>query len=206
MQTAAVRYHLGGDHSYEFIDGAVPADMAPGIESFHMSDEQCLQYVDMQSSEGGLRALRDLETLVDEEGPFDGVMGFSQGAALAASLIVHKMRKASRTERQRQRPVFRFAVFFCGGIPYDASTQPLRPLSFEADGPLIDIPTAHIWGANDQLYPSFGVVLSSLCRPDRKTDFIHPGGHEVPGPKDLDAVLMSTRAINRAIELAKDSP
>ena len=30
LKTAAIRYELGSEHTYEFIDGAVPAAMAPG--------------------------------------------------------------------------------------------------------------------------------------------------------------------------------
>ncbi|CAJ2500891.1 Uu.00g037440.m01.CDS01 [Anthostomella pinea] len=77
-----------------------------------------------------------------------------------------------------------------------------RELGFEADGEPIGIPTAHIWGANDNLYPTFGPGLSKLCRSDLRDVFIHDGGHEIPGPKDQQAVLEAVQIINRAIERA----
>ncbi|KAI5917480.1 serine hydrolase FSH [Camillea tinctor] len=204
MQTAAIRYGLGSQHTYEFIDGPLPAPMAPGIEAIAEPDEQCFQYTQNGSLDSGIKALHDLERLVDEEGPFDGVMAFSQGAGLVASFIVHKMQ--CNPNEERIRPVFRCAIFFCGSVPEDPAASVngnQRALSFEADGELIGIPTAHIWGANDTLYPTFGPVLSKLCRSDLKDKFIHDGGHEIPGPRNQQAVMKATQVINRAIERAK---
>lgn len=50
----------------------------------------------------------DLEEYVKSEGPFDGVLAFSQGAALAAMLIARDTFPAP----------FAFAVFICGGPPF----------------------------------------------------------------------------------------
>ena len=130
-------------------------------------------------------------------------MAFSQGAGLAASLLVRKMQQDP--VRQRLYPLFRCGVFFSGGVPEDPagiSRKERRLLSYKHDGEVIDIPTAHIWGENDQLYPSFGPVLSQLCKKDLRADFVHQGGHEVPGSKSSDAVANTIRAIKRTIERA----
>lgn len=176
-----------------------------GVNTFAGPDEESLQYVDYNSTESCLKGLRDLEQLVDEEGPFDGVMSFSLGATLAASLMVHKLLKDPRKERLQ--PTFRCAIFFCGGIPEVISPDDhaeRRALSFEVDGEVIDVPTAHIWGANDHLYPTFGVVLSQLCKEDKRSVFVHEGGHEIPGPKDPDALQKAIRVIKRTIERADE--
>ncbi|KAK9413397.1 putative Serine hydrolase FSH domain-containing protein [Seiridium unicorne] len=192
----------------------MPASSAPGninfppgtpirIEHVAGSKEESLQYVNDDVPDSNIKALDDLERLVDEEGPFDGVMAFSQGAGLAASLMVHKFRQHPEGE-----PVFRCAIFFCGSPPKISSTTDgttTRQLDFESDGELIHVPTAHIWGANDQLYPSFGPVLSKLCSRTQRDDFIHEGGHEIPGAKDPDAILKATRVIKRAIQRTTQS-
>lgn len=49
--------------------------------------------------EKGVKALGQLEKLVNQESPFDAVMTFSQDAALAASLMVHKLRMDPDKER-----------------------------------------------------------------------------------------------------------
>lgn len=178
-------------------------ELIVGIESITGVDDEFLQYADLDSNESCLKALYDLETFVVEEGPFDGVIGFSLGATLAASLMVYKLRK--NPQKERLHPTFRCAIFFCGGIPevleMDGGTG-RRQMSYETDGELIEVPTAHIWGANDHSWPNFGTVLSKLCHHDQRAVFIHQGGHEVPGPKDQDSMLQAIRVIKRTIELA----
>jgi dienelactone hydrolase len=179
------------------------AEWTLGIESIAGPEDEFLQYADLESVDSCLKALYDLETLVDEEGPFDGVIGFSLGATLAASLMAHKLRK--NPQKERLHPTFRCAIFFCGGVPEIFSMEDCadrRLLSYETDGELIEIPTAHIWGANDHLWPTFGAVLSKLCRQDQRAIFIHPGGHEIPGPKDQDSLLQAIRVIKRTVERA----
>ena len=56
-----------------------------------------------------------IHEIIEEEGPFDGVIGFSQGAALAASLIF---------EHQKNNPnaidtLFKFAVFAGASLPFN---------------------------------------------------------------------------------------
>ncbi|KAK7745869.1 hypothetical protein SLS53_002587 [Cytospora paraplurivora] len=168
-------------------------------------NEEYLQYGDQTSPESYFKALSDLEKFVEEEGPFDGVMAFSQGAGLAAALLIHQLQRAPR--EAKLRPVFRCAIFFCGGVPEDPSAvygAARRLMSFEEDGEVIQIPTAHIWGAHDHTYPTFGPVLSKLCSSSQRADFIHHGGHEIPGPRDPDGVLNAVRAIQRAIQRATE--
>lgn len=52
--------------------------------------------------------------IMREEGPFDGVIGFSQGAALAASLILEH-RKTSPLAPD----LFRFAILICATLPFN---------------------------------------------------------------------------------------
>jgi predicted esterase len=48
--------------------------------------------------------------VLNEEGPFDGLMGFSQGAALAASLMMQHSDQA--------HPLVDCAIFICGTLPW----------------------------------------------------------------------------------------
>ena len=78
----------------------------------------------------------------------------------------------------------------------------IRLLDPRVDQEVIKIPTAHIWGANDKLYPSFGPVLKDLSVSDLRQEFVHQGGHDIPGPKDRNGVSNSVRIIKRTIEKA----
>lgn len=68
--------------------------------------------------------------------------------------------------------------------------------------PLILVPTAHIWGQNDALYPDFGPVLSRMCDRETRVVVVHGGSHEVPGSKDPNAVTSAVHAIRRTVERA----
>lgn len=179
-------------------------EIGEGLDAIAGPNDEFLQYVDYRSTESCLKALYDLEKHVEEEGPYDGIISFSLGATLAASLMIHKLRKNQRKELLQ--PTFRCAVFFCGGLPEEMSAdgKNRRVLSFEQDGELIQFPTAHVWGANDQVYPEFGTVLSKLCLKDSRAVFVHPGGHEIPGPKDEQSLQGAIRVIKQTIERAEE--
>ena len=56
----------------------------------------------------------------------------------------------------------------------------LEELQKEISGPFrISIPTVHIYGSKDPRYAS-GVQLAGLCDPEKRRDFNHGGGHEIP--------------------------
>ena len=61
----------------------------------------------------------------------------------------------------------------------------------------------HIWGSHDVLYPEFGPVLSKLCKASEREDFVHDGGHEIPGPKNQAVIDSIARLIKRTIERAE---
>lgn len=134
-------------------------------------------------------------------------MAFSEGAGLAAMLMIHKV-QCSPME-QHLHPVFKCAIFFSGGVPADPGTleqrEEVRFLDYERDGELIGVPTAHIWGKNDMEYPAFGPVLSRLCKADLRKVFIHEGGHEVPGRKDPPAMGTVVQIIRHTIAVALNS-
>ncbi len=58
-------------------------------------------------------ALEHLDTTIDELGPFDGILGFSQGAALALSYMCQQQIRGAPAP-------FRFALCFSSVIPFSA--------------------------------------------------------------------------------------
>lgn len=121
-----------------------------------------------------------------EEGPFDAVLGFSQGAALAASLIAQH-----NETHPGAAPLFRVAVFLCGADPW--ATSGLERMS-RVDGAYpITIPTAHVVGALDPVCPQ-SMRLYALCEPSQAVFYDHGSKHMVP----FD--LKNTNEIVRVIE------
>ena len=115
------------------------------------------------------------------------MIGFSQGAALAATLIVRDGHRTNNLfQNQRLLPTFRFAIFLSGGQPFDSlglERGEIRQLEPSLDGRVIDIPTAHFWGINDVDYPGSSEKLAKLCNEGNRAEVVHNAGHGVPSTK-----------------------
>lgn len=139
----------------------------------------------------------EIAKLIATEGPFDGVMGFSQGAALAtmvASLLEQPSRQEAFKRAQEssplaisypasfenlQQPPLKFLVSYCG---FRAPGE--RYNGFYED-PTIQTPSCHVNGSLDTLVEeSRWRTLMEACGGEGMTRLvIHPGGHFVPSGK-----------------------
>ncbi|KAL8626914.1 hypothetical protein Q9189_007395 [Teloschistes chrysophthalmus] len=145
-------------------------------------------------------ALDDLDEYIAEEGPFDGVLAFSQGACLA---VMHLVRQS--VEHRSNTPSFRCAIFIACPNVYDLAAfvehGEFRCLNPKDDGHPIEIPTVHIWGEQDGLSEQSRGV-SELCKPSMATVFVHEGSHEVPKSSGKSTLAGSVKAMRRGITLA----
>lgn len=66
-----------------------------------------------------------LTDVIEEEGPFDGIIGFSQGAAVASSYILQDFKLPV------PKNPFKCAIFFCASMPFDLDST---PFTVSADG------------------------------------------------------------------------
>jgi dienelactone hydrolase len=83
-----------------------------------------------------------LYNTLEKNPDIDGIVGYSEGATMAASLIMDEDRKAQETGRPRR---IKCAVFFTGWPPL--SPEEDMVLADESDYNL-DVPTLHVVGAN----------------------------------------------------------
>lgn len=104
------------DLSFEFVDGPLLANPAPPVDHFFRGPFYAFYRTqDLESLE---RAHAWLLDLLKERGPFDGVLAFSQGCALASTLMLKLQRKAYDSGQEAKvRQPFKFAIFICGGLP-----------------------------------------------------------------------------------------
>ena len=108
-----------------------------------------------------------------EEAPFDGVLGFSEGASLLASLIL-------RRSREKRTSLFRFAIFICGTPPFRSDGDGVILADEVVER--ITIPTSHIVGAKDPGYLA-SLALYNLCDQLSASMFDHGKAHTIPwGP------------------------
>ena len=113
----------------EFPDCETPEDtmrelMREGIASSHKSTDNALKY---------------LVKIMEERGPFEGIIGYSEGATVAATLLLHEQR---RLKKKGIEPMFKYAIFFAGWPPVDPDSHAMI-LSDESEA-MIEIPTCHI--------------------------------------------------------------
>jgi len=120
----------------DFPDCETPEDtmrelMREGIASAHRSTDNALKY---------------LVKIMEERGPFDGIIGYSEGATVAATLLLHEQR---RFKKRGIKPMFKYAIFFAGWPPLDPDTHAMI-LSDESDL-MIEVPTCHISEFSERL-------------------------------------------------------
>lgn len=150
--------------------------------------------------EGIELGLARIAEVLKSEGPFDGIIGFSQGGAAAgmvASLLESGRRKAFESAQGKGgmgypesfendtsfvegiiHPTLKFAVSYSG---FAASTNPLYQAFYE---PQISTPMLHFIGSVDTVVEEKrSLRLVDACVDGRKEGRLvyHPGGHFLPG-------------------------
>ena len=160
-------------------------------------DQQiCYSYFD-GSAESALKAVDDLATYVAQHGPFDTIMGFSLGAALAATLLL-------RAESQQARLPIKCAIFLCGTLPcnwHELERRHLQLLQAKDVRCTIQVPTVHVWSSIDVDYPGQSAQLAQMCDVTKRVEIVHNGGHTVPSQgTELVAFAHAVHQIISSIE------
>jgi hypothetical protein len=170
------------------------------IKTLMPSEQEAFAYFDDNSVKSALKACNDFKTFLETDGPYDGVIAFSQAVPLVSSWMMQQVRHGKPIEA-----TFKCAIFFSAGdLPYDldALQNGNDVLVREESGAIIDIPTAHVWGVADWA-ANTAMEFTKLCKPDTRSSFVHKGGHEIPGSSAEDAVTRSVNIIRRAVQLAE---
>ncbi|NWR90203.1 OVCA2 Esterase, partial [Furnarius figulus] len=111
-------------------------------------------------------SLSAVAAALSERGPFDGVLGFSQGAALAAMVC------ALRARGHPRFPSLRFAVLVAGF----ASRAPAHRHFYRHP---IALPSLHVVGDTDAVIAA--ALSTELARCFVEPVLLaHPGGHFIP--------------------------
>lgn len=123
-----------------------------------------------------------------------GILGYSEGATVAATFILEEQRRFEQEGRPRRinvcftAPLSRRAganghvqcgIFFSGWPPLGMNNGSVQCLLADESDAVIDVPTFHIVGCNDP-YIHGAMALFSMCSEDTATLFDHGKGHTVP--------------------------
>lgn len=119
-------------------------------------------------------ALKQLYRVMEEEGPFDAIIGYSEGASVASTFLIDEKRRFLEEGRE---PQLKCGIFFSGWPPVAEDAQSL--LLADADETLIEIPTFHVIGSRDP-WVQGSMALYNTCDEDTANLFDHGGGHTLP--------------------------
>lgn len=163
--------------------GPIPDDVAPFFSGPYYEwwnadrDEQGRwQYAGWQ------RSVAQIEDALRLHGPFDGLMGFSQGGAMA-SLAIGMQRSGFAF---KSIPPLRFCVCFAGIRVRDPQLERFYT-------PLKQVPSLHIIGDRDPVKRLTNLLIECFERP---VVVGHARGHVIPAlpPADLERVRAFLRA------------
>ena len=140
--------------------------------------EESLRSLYPKSSEANVQHLREvldrLHRSIEEQGPFQGIIGYSEGAQIASTLLVDYERQSQL--RGSKNP-FTHAIFFSGWPPLDPDTA--ECLLSDEFGQVLPMQTMHILGSTDPFIHAT-LALYEICIEDKALIFDHGKGHLVP--------------------------
>jgi hypothetical protein len=196
------RFIVPSDADCETVDVLERIRDFPQLETPEMTMRELMTYGVAKTDDSARATLEYLYKVMEKEGPFDGVLGYSEGGTIAGTLLLHEQ---MREKNEGRIPVLKCALFF-GGWP------PMRPtldgivLADQSDL-MIDVPTVHIGEAFDHIFNTFAnyhtvgsldpylhgnIALYNICDPDTAFIFDHAKGHTLPRDKHMVKELGDT--------------
>ncbi|KAK9073616.1 hypothetical protein SSX86_007940 [Deinandra increscens subsp. villosa] len=123
-----------------------------------------------------------IEARMIEFGPIDGVLGFSEGALVTASLPGIQEQGLGLTKVQKIKHV----IIISGG-KFGGNTFPCPELAETAFSSPINIPSLHIFGENDYARKYAPELVEAYVDP---LVMLHNGVHEVPKLDEEGVIIM----------------
>lgn len=202
QQTAGLRRVLGtSDTEWHFLDGTFDARGAARdevLETFGR-DQPYFEWWDAVQRDDGTyfyegleQTLQRVEQYVDDRGPFDVVLGFSQGAALTSTLTAHCQAQG--------RPIpWHLCVCVAGFRPRSVQTDQL----FIEGSALIDVPSIHVVGTADPLAKSTRNLVDRYVNVSssghERLVLEHSEGHKFPTPSKHVELYQTLATSMRAV-------
>ncbi|ETW01247.1 hypothetical protein H310_06831 [Aphanomyces invadans] len=180
MQMAGFRHAFGNSADFVAINAPFPASGRPQQSIIDFFGEEGPYFEWWEAFErtkisypGWKKSLPFLQNVVATQGPFDVVVGFSQGASAATLLAAHY-------QVQNQGIPFKAIVLACGVCPRDGMPpELLREPGTTNYG--LTIPSIHIMGEKDDIYDLSQELVETYVPVGRRVH-VHADGHRFPLP------------------------
>jgi pimeloyl-ACP methyl ester carboxylesterase len=149
-----------------------------------------------------LRDAMEKDDLAGATGPWVGLLGFSQGAKLSASLLFeqqyrNQLREVGKnTAEDDAKPDFKFAVLLAGRAPVVSMrretddvkalvtaaelSEGFKAMDTETNEHILQLPTIHVHGLQDGGLRLHRRLLQQYCDPSTTRLVEWDGGHRVP--------------------------
>lgn len=132
-------------------------------------------------------AMEYIDEIVEEDGPFDGILGFSQGATMAFCYLHHRLRM-----RPFDPPFVPFACAIFISASGTAKDQSTLLEYIGSTGRNVTIPTLHVYGKEDTGSEA-AMTMYKHCQAGDAEFLLHPYGHAIP--TDTDSIQRIVKAI-----------
>ncbi|XP_034244082.1 esterase OVCA2 [Thrips palmi] len=166
MKSAADFEYISSPHIINSDEDNEPADGDPHAWWFTNEETNTYDSKEFESKCFGFEeSVKFVESVIREKGPFDGILGFSQGACFLSLLCCLQ-------QQGRLQGSFKFAIFSSGYLSRCVAHQNLYTDK-------LGLPTLHIFGETDTVIPEdMSKTLAEFC--EEKQIIRHPGGHYIP--------------------------
>ncbi|KEZ45626.1 hypothetical protein SAPIO_CDS1983 [Scedosporium apiospermum] len=136
-------------------------------------------------------AFSELGKVLERDGPFDGVLGFSQGASCTCGFLLNNERIKAGT----QTDFFRFVILFStSGIP-EWETEDQETCK-------IQVPSLHVCGEADTEWFQDSKAVVDRCEDGSAELIVHRGDHSIP--RDRPTVDKVVEGIRRLLERSRE--
>lgn len=208
FQTSALRHAFGSSAEFVYVNapwtasGPVPdvvrllfGDSGPYYQWWdyqaHSSDSHshcccsCSTATRQRHSYDGFqRSLDYLTSQIDALGPFDALLGFSQGAAMATLLTAHYLSRSPSSSLSSFDSLvpYKVCVLVAGFDPETPETlEMLLDGGWASIEGALDVPSVHVVGTTDTVVNAFELQkLMQRFASSGRVRFAHDGGHEFP--------------------------
>jgi predicted esterase len=162
-----------------------------------------------------LKDAMDTDNRAGATGEWVGLLGFSQGAKLAASILFEQQTREERgIKDEANRPTWRFGVLLAGRAPLVSLlpetddnealvtaadiSEGFKFLNTSDDSHILKLPTIHVHGTQDPGLHLHQRLLDQYCDPQSAKLVEWEGGHRVPiKSADVQKVTSATIEVAR---------